>query len=50
MKSNVFSLRWEWFSLLNLIYTSVKVQTARTLKISALQSVDRSISDPPTFL
>ena len=50
MKANVFSLRWEWFSLLNLIYTSVKVQRARPLKISALQSVDRSISDPATFL
>lgn len=50
MKANVFSLRWKWFSLLKLIYTSVKVQRARTLKISALQSVDRSISDPATFL
>lgn len=50
MMANVFSLRWEWFSLLNLIYTSFKVQRARTLKISAPQSVDRSISDPATFL
>jgi len=50
MKANVFSLRWEWFSVLNLIYMSVKVQRARTLKISALHFVDGSISDPATFL
>jgi len=29
---------------------SVKVQRARTLKISALQFVDGSISDPAPFL
>ena len=38
------------FRFLNLIYMSVKVQRARTLKISALQFVDGSISDPAPFL
>jgi len=38
------------FRFLNLIYMSVKVQRAKTLKISALQFVDGSISDLATFL